>query len=103
VTLTGPGIDAENRHVADAIADFSDPADDRHDLWDAYVTARRNLHAAREYGAEDAGLAELSDAVESAWTELARELPASVRLAFKEARLVAHLLDDRAGRIGIVQ
>jgi hypothetical protein len=103
VALTGPGIDRENRHVADAIADFSDPEDDRHGPWDAYVTARRNLANAGDVLTDgEPALEALRKDVEIAWDRLSPELPASVRMAFKEARLVAGLLDDRAGRIGVI-
>lgn len=103
VALTGPGIDRENRHVVDAIADFSDPNDDRHGLWDAYVTARRNLaNAGDVLTDDDPALEALWENVEIAWDRLSPELPASVRMAFKEARRVAELLDDRAGRIGVI-
>ena len=102
VVLTGPGIDAEARYVVDAIADFSDPGDDRHNLWDTYVTARRNLTRVGDLLDGDPVLEALREDVEVAWDNLACELPASVRLAFKEARRVAELLNGRAGRVGVI-
>lgn len=103
VTVTGPALADLVRYIAQAIADASSPEDQLHERWDGFVTARRNVVAAAEYGVEDVGAEQLEDAAADAWDALVPDLPESVRLPHAEARLLAQLLDENAGRVGAVR
>ena len=102
VDVSGPGIDDLVHAIAEKLADLSSPDAYGHELWDAYATARFNLAAAEEFGADEAGIDWLEDAVEVAWNALSIELPRTVRLKMTEARMVAGQLDEIAGRVGQV-
>lgn len=100
--MAGPGIDDLAHAVAEQLADSVYLQDGRSDVWGDYLVARHNLCAARQYGTEVADIDALEAAAAHAWDKLSPELASTVRLHYSEARLVAELLDESAGRIGQV-
>ena len=102
LSVSGPGVDDLVFAVVRVLADATQTDDGLADRWSDVVITRRNLANAAEYGVEDVGLEQLEDAAAAAWDALVDDLPTSVRLPFAEARQLAGVLDEGAGRIGSV-
>jgi hypothetical protein len=102
VSMAGPGLDDLVHYIAERLADATHPEDRLHEVWDAYATTRRDLANAKAHGVENVGMEEIEDSVADAWDDLSPELAAGIRLHDAEARLLAGLLDEAAGRIGAV-
>lgn len=94
VVLSGLAIDDHAHNMLLELAESILDGDERAQAWGDYLIALRNLRADSSEAAQDA--------MHNAWDALSAELPSHMRLPLAEARYVAHLLDDVAGRVGTV-
>lgn len=93
VVLSGLGLDDYTHTLLLDLAESILDGDERAKAWGDWLVTLGNLRSDSSEAAQDA--------VADAWDALAPELPSALRMPLGEARYVAHLLDDVAGRIGI--
>lgn len=100
--LAGPALRNLVIEVALEIADAAHGTGEAAEAWDTYTTARLNSEAVQEFGPDDYELADLEADEAIALTELVDRLSQTIRLPLADARLVADLLFENAGRVGTV-
>jgi hypothetical protein len=93
VMLSGLGLDDHNHSLLMDLAESILDGDGRAEAWADFIVALGNLRTDSSEAAQDA--------MADAWDALATELPSALRMPLPEARYVAHLLDEAAGRVGI--
>ena len=103
VVLDGPALREMVREQMAELAYSIIDGDGRAERWGEYLVAVGNLAAAEREGVEEASLEYLAERVSLAWDALAEDLSASLYLKLPDARAVAHVLDDVAGRVGSVK
>lgn len=104
LTVSGPAIRDLVLQVAMEIADAQHGTGEAAAEWDAYTTARLNYDRAQTFGPDDEitlGDLEVSEAI--ALDDLLERLSMTVRLPLADARLLADLLFERAGRVGVTK
>lgn len=98
--LDGPGLAALIHEALLDIATSIHEGDTRAERWTDYVLAVSRLEGAGDDASEEK-VAELGGDVADAFAALADDLGTALYLDAAEARLIAHKLDDVAGRIGV--
>ena len=101
VELSGPGVLELVRLIAVVLADAAAGEGSAAEAWDEYTTARLNVEGAREFGADEVSIEDLEQRETDALMQLVEVLPHKFRMRLPEARLVAQLLDEACGRVGI--
>lgn len=102
VKAGGPAIQDLIRGTLEDLADSIHAGDTLADAWTDYVIACGNLRAARTFGVEDADLEWLENGVDVAWNALSADIGLHLFMSEPEAVALAEILDDVAGRAGVV-
>lgn len=103
VVLDGPALREMAREQMAELAYSIIDGDGRATRWGEYLVAVGNLAAAEREGVEEASLEYLAERVSLAWDALEKDMSTSMYLKMPDARAVAHVLDDVAGRVGTVK
>lgn len=98
--LCGPGLAELIQEALFDLAVSIHDGDERAERWTDYVLAVGNLHATGLDDDENE-VEELAGAQADAWSALVDDLGVALYLDPADARLIAHVLDDVAGRVGI--
>jgi hypothetical protein len=101
IVLDGPAL---REMVRDQMADLAYSildGDGRAKRWGEYLVAVGDLLAAERFGAEEAALEWLANAVSMAWNALEADLSTSLYLRMPDAQAVAHLLHETTSKSGV--
>ena len=101
IVLDGPALREMAREQMAELAYSIIDGDTRAESWGEYLVAVGNLAAAEREGVEEASLEYLAERVSLAWDAFEVDLNTSLYLKVPDARAVAHVIDDVAGRVGI--
>jgi hypothetical protein len=101
IVLDGPALREMVREQMAELAYSIIDGDTRAVSWGEYLVAVGNLARAEREGIEEASLEYLAERVSLAWDAFAEDLNTSLYLRMVDARAVAHVIDDVAGRVGI--